>query len=122
MKGRIEGKVCIVTGAAGGIGLAIAQRFVREGGKVALTDIAVAAGKAAAAALCAVGGDAVFLQHDASSEADWKRIVEATCARWGRIDILVNNAGIGLAGSIESVTADIWRKTMGVNLDGGFSA
>jgi NAD(P)-dependent dehydrogenase (short-subunit alcohol dehydrogenase family) len=69
-----------------------------------------------------VGGDAVFLQHDASSEADWKRIVEATCARWGRIDILVNNAGIGLAGSIESVTADIWRKTMGVNLDGGFSA
>ncbi len=118
MNGRIEGKVCIVTGAASGIGLAVAQRLAREGGKVALTDISVATGEAAAAALRAAGFDAVFQRHDASSTADWGRVVEATCTRWGRIDILVNNAGIGLAGSIEDVTADTWRKTMGVNLDG----
>ena len=117
MMGRIEGRICMVTGAASGIGLAIAQRFAREGGKVALTDIAVATGDAATAALCAAGHDAVFMQHDASNEADWARVIEATCARWGRIDILVNNAGIGLAGSIENVTTDIWRRTLAVNLD-----
>ena len=117
MMGRIEGRICMVTGAASGIGLAIAQRFAREGGKVALTDIAVATGDAATAALCAAGHDAVFMQHDASNEADWARVIDATCARWGRIDILVNNAGIGLAGSIENVTTDIWRRTLAVNLD-----
>ena len=55
MMGRIEGKVCVVTGAASGIGLAVAQRFAREGGKVALTDISIAAGEAAAAALERIG-------------------------------------------------------------------
>ena len=118
MMGRIEGKVCEVTGAASGIGLAVAQRFAREGGKVALTDISIAAGEAAAAALVAAGCDAIFLQHDASNQADWARVVEAVCSRWGRLDILVNNAGIGLAGSIEDVTSAIWRKTLAVNLDG----
>jgi NAD(P)-dependent dehydrogenase (short-subunit alcohol dehydrogenase family) len=86
-------KVVIVTGAAGSIGYATAQVVAREGAKVTMVDIDGAALKDKAAELAATGAQVEAVQADCSSEADVKRYVDATVARFGRIDGLHNNAG-----------------------------
>ena len=114
---RLEGKLAVVTGAARGIGRAIAERFVAEGARVLLTDIDEPEGQAAAKAL---GAD--FLAHDVAQEADWAELARhhPTC------DILVNNAGItGLeagegAHDPEHATLAEWHSVHRVNLDGTF--
>ncbi len=114
---RLSGKLCVVTGAARGIGAAIASAFVTEGATVILTDIDEATGQATAARLAMP-----FHRLDVSSEADWA----AFAARHPQIDVLVNNAGItGFEDGPrphdpETVTLDDWRRVMAVNLDGCF--
>lgn len=88
---RLEGKVAIITGAAQGMGAEHVRRFVREGAKAVFTDINEAAGAELAAEL---GGDALFVKHDVSSEADWQAVVSAAEKKFGAVNILVNNAGI----------------------------
>ncbi len=88
---RLEGKVAIITGAAQGMGAEHVRRFVREGAKAVFTDINEAAGAELAAEL---GGDALFVKHDVSSEADWQDVVSAAEKKFGAVNILVNNAGI----------------------------
>ncbi|HEY6609595.1 MAG TPA: glucose 1-dehydrogenase [Pseudomonas sp.] len=114
---RVEGKVCIVTGAAGGIGLEDAKLLVREGAKVVLTDLNEEAGLKAAAEL---GGDALFIRHDIASEADWKRVIDTTLATFGRLDVLVNNAAILAVGTIEDTSLELWQKVQRINNDGYF--
>ena len=115
---RLEGKGCIVTGAARGIGLAIVRRFHEEGAQVLLTDVDEAAGSEAAAAL---GAD--FMRLDVGEEADWDALAERHLA----CDVLVNNAGItGLEHGVdarhdpENISLAEWRKVHQVNLDGTF--
>ena len=114
---RREGKLAVVTGAARGIGRAIAERFVAEGARVLLTDIDEPEGQAAAKAL---GAD--FLAHDVAQEADWAALARHHPA----CDILVNNAGItGLeagegAHDPEHATLAEWHSVHRVNLDGTF--
>jgi NAD(P)-dependent dehydrogenase (short-subunit alcohol dehydrogenase family) len=100
----VDGKVAIVTGATSGIGTRTVEALIEEGGRVAFTGRRKEQGEAIARRL---GSNAVFVQADARSESDWRRVVEMTAAKFGRIDCLFNNAG-GPAptGSITSVTVD----------------
>jgi 3alpha(or 20beta)-hydroxysteroid dehydrogenase len=113
---RLAGKVAIVTGAAQGMGEAIARRFAAEGAEVVLADIQQEKGAATAAEL---GAAALFVRADVTATADWTRLTAATIDRFGRIDILVNNAG-GAPGvcSFMQETADWHRRIVDLNLTG----
>lgn len=90
MSNLLTGKVAIVTGGASGIGLAAAQRFVAEGGRVVIADIAQEAGEAAAASL---GEAAAFQRTDVTDEVAIQAAVDAAVTRFGRLDVMFNNAG-----------------------------
>ncbi|QKR98827.1 SDR family oxidoreductase [Sphingomonas sp. CL5.1] len=117
MTGRLEGKVAIVTGAAMGLGAAIATLFAEEGATVLLTDVAEEAGRATAARLARPG---LFLRHDVSSPEDWDMVGRAAVEQFGRIDIVMNNAAILIPGSIEDADVADWRRVQAVNADGVF--
>ncbi|MCK9284662.1 MAG: glucose 1-dehydrogenase [Rhodocyclaceae bacterium] len=117
---RLKGKVALITGAARGIGLAAATRFVREGASVFMTDINGAEVEAAAAALAREGYPAAAATHDASSEAAWNDVAKAALARFGRVDFVINNAGAYTLGSAADATLANWQKTMAVNVDSVF--
>jgi Short-chain alcohol dehydrogenase of unknown specificity len=118
--GRIKEKVALITGAASGIGEAVAGLFAREGARVALADLNLAGAQATAREIIAQGGEALALALDVSSATDWQRVVAELLNQWGRLDILVNNAGISFAKPLVDMTLDEWRKLMAVNLDGVF--
>ena len=114
---RLAGKTALVTGAASGIGLRTAQRFVEEGARVAMTDVNRAALEAAAGPL----GEAVIaIAHDVTDEPSWQSAVGEAVERLGSIAILVNSAGTGRATNIEETTLEDWRRVMSINADGTF--
>jgi NAD(P)-dependent dehydrogenase (short-subunit alcohol dehydrogenase family) len=115
--GRLAGKIALVTGAASGLGLAIAKSMVEEGAHVALTD--VAEDKLADAA-AAMGDKVIAVSHDVTNERQWQHALEVTEAAFGGLHILVNNAGIALQGSIEDTSLADWRRVHAVDLDGVF--
>lgn len=117
---RLKDKVAIVTGSAGGIGLATALRFAEEGAVVVATDIGLAGAEKTAAAVRARGVAALALAHDVRSEADWQRVAEAALAAFGRIDVLFNNAGIFVIRPLAQTTLEAWNETMAVNVTGVF--
>jgi NAD(P)-dependent dehydrogenase (short-subunit alcohol dehydrogenase family) len=115
---RLEGKIALITGAASGIGAATAALFAAEGaGGLVLTDLRPAALAPVATPL---GERAMALAHDVTREEDWRRVVDETVVRFGRLDVLVNCAGIALPGDIEQTTLEDWRATQAVNSDGVF--
>jgi NAD(P)-dependent dehydrogenase (short-subunit alcohol dehydrogenase family) len=118
---RLAGKTAIVTGAAMGLGEAIARRFAEEGAAVACVDLRPAENQAVAAAIRAAGGDAVAVEGDVASAADTARIADAVRARHGRVDVLVNNAGVLPSRETVLRTAEEdWDQTMRVNVKGVF--
>ena len=117
---RVKGKVAIVTGGAGGLGKAHASLLAKEGAKVIVTDMEEAQGKRVADEINKQGGEAIFIKHDVSSEADWARVIHETLERFGKLDILVNNAGVNVWKKIEDTSLDEWRWLMSINLDGVF--
>lgn len=110
---RMKDKVCLVTGAAQGIGLAVAERLIEAGASVMLTDINAEAGAAQAQRL---GARAAFCRHDVTVDAQWDAVLNQIDRRWGQLDVTVNNAGIVHVGNIESCTAEQWQKTLDINL------
>ncbi len=120
MNGRVADKVVLVTGGASGIGLACAELCAREGATVVITDVNVVEGETQARRMVADGLAAEFIPQDASSEADWRRVVDDVMQRHGRLDVLVNNAGIGIMATIEQETLAGWRRTQAVNMEGVF--
>ena len=118
--GRVTSKVALVTGAALGIGKASAEMLAREGAKVVVSDLKVGDGEAVVRAIRDAGGDAIFVQHDASKEADWAKAIAATFEAFGKLNIVVNNAGIALGKNVEDTTLSEWRRVQDVNLDGVF--
>jgi NAD(P)-dependent dehydrogenase (short-subunit alcohol dehydrogenase family) len=113
---RLKDKVAVVTGAASGMGLAIAKLFVAEGAKVVAADWH---GEAIAAAVAEIGGSIVALTADVSKQAEAEAMVDKAVSEFGRIDILVNNAGVmDLFQSVADVSNDTWRRVLSVNLDG----
>jgi NAD(P)-dependent dehydrogenase (short-subunit alcohol dehydrogenase family) len=118
----LKDKVCLVTGAASGIGRAIALVWAREGAKVVVSDLGSAQGGEETAALVrAQGADAIFVAADVSRDEDCARLVASTLERHGRLDAACNNAGIGgtLAPTAEQGLDD-WNRVIGVNLTGVF--
>ena len=118
--GRVEGKVALVTGGSLGIGRACSIMLAREGARVAVTDIDEAAGGEVVNTIKQAGGEAIFIRHDAASEADWRAAVDRTMEAYGRLDIVVNNAGVGKTSDVETQTLEDWRFLMSINLDGVF--
>jgi 3(or 17)beta-hydroxysteroid dehydrogenase len=114
---RVEGKVCIITGAASGIGREDAMLLAREGAKVVLTDLNEEVGRQVAAE---IGANALFIRHDIANESDWQHVVKTTVEHFGRLDVLVNNAAILALGSIEDTTLELWQKVQKINGDGYF--
>ncbi len=118
---KLEGKICIITGAAGGIGAGIAQRFVKEGAKVAIADINLKAAKEMAAKLSAMGpGLAIGLAMDVTNEAAVNDGIAAVVEKWGGVDILVANAGIQIVHKLEDFPFSDWKKMLAIHLDGAF--
>jgi 3alpha(or 20beta)-hydroxysteroid dehydrogenase len=115
---RLANKIALITGAAGGQGVADAELMVREGAAVMLTDIDTTKGEALAERLRAGGGRAQFMAHDVVDEAAWQRIVAATLAAFAGLHILVNNAGTIARQGIVDTTLDAWNRTLAVNLTG----
>jgi 3alpha(or 20beta)-hydroxysteroid dehydrogenase len=115
---RLEGKVALITGAAGGQGTAEAELFVRAGAAVVLTDVDAAAGEALARRLAEAGGRAVFLPQDVADEAAWQAVVAAALREFGKLHILVNNAGTIARQGILDTTLAAWNRTIAVNLTG----
>tara|TARA_R110002049_G_scaffold308150_1_gene511126 strand:- start:28021 stop:28803 length:783 start_codon:yes stop_codon:yes gene_type:complete len=117
MPGRAENKVCVVTGASQGIGLADAKVLIAEGAKVILTDVDTERGELAAKTL---GSNALFVQHDVTNEQGWIRVFEQAVNEYGKVDVLVNNAGILKPGSIVDNTIKDFRLVNAVNCEGVF--
>lgn len=120
VRGRLAAKVCLVTGAAAGIGRATAALFASEGARVVLADVDLQAAEEAAEALRAADGAARAAALDVASEASWEACLAGVLAEAGRLDVLVNNAGVALGGPLDQMTLEDWRWVMGINLDGGF--
>ena len=117
MPGRVEGKVALVTGGASGLGAASVRMLVREGARVAITDLNEAGGQALAQEL----GEATrFWRLDVTREEDWSSVVDAVLATFGRLDVVVNNAGMGIAKDVETLSLQEWRLVHAVNGDGVF--
>lgn len=122
--GRLEGKTALVTGAARGIGEAIARAFVVEGARVVLTDLRDELGESVARSL---GPSASYRHLDVREEADWASAVASVVGEHGGLDVLVNNAGItGFDGESppahdpEHAPLEAWREVHRTNLDGVF--
>lgn len=114
---RLHGKVAFITGAASGLGRAMAIAFAAEGARLIVADVDEVRGREVATSL---GDQAVFLPHDVTKEQAWIDTLAATLARFGRLDILVNNAGIGTRAHVEEETLEDWHRVIAVNLDGPF--
>ncbi len=114
--GRLNGKIALITGAAQGIGSAIAEAFSREGATVYLADIAAEAGQSLAGRLNAAGGTACFVALDVSREENWRDVLDGIGTDQGRLDILVNNAGVALPiMPIDQRPVADWDRVMTIN-------
>ncbi len=117
----LNGKVCLVTGAASGIGLGIAERFLADGALIAIADLNLDAAKATAATLTAKGpGKAIGVAMDVADEAAVNAGVAEVIGAWGRIDVLVSNAGIQIVHPLQDFPFADWKKLLAIHLDGAF--
>lgn len=113
---RLTGKCCFITGAASGLGKAMAQAFAAEGAQIAVADRDVEAGRAVAASI----GNGFFVTLDVTDETQWAVALGAAVRAMGRLDVLVNNAGVVASKSIEETTLEEWRFVNSVNVEGTF--
>jgi 3-hydroxybutyrate dehydrogenase len=118
---KLANKVALITGAASGIGNAIAHKFAAEGARIAILDLDQGACDRAAAAITAASSmEALGIQADITDEAAVESAVNVALRKFGAIDILVSNAGIQIISSVDQLSYADWRKVMAVHLDGAF--
>ncbi len=115
---RLDGRVAVVTGAASGVGLGIAEVLAQEGAKVVVVDLAPAPGEQAAEALRASGYDALAVAADVVDRAAVDAMAATVLERYGRIDIVAANAGIYPAVAIAAMTDSDWDRVMDINVKG----
>jgi len=113
-------RVVIVTGAARGLGKAIAQGCAAAGAKVVLADREAKEAEATAATIAAAGGEALSVPTDVARLDDLERLCTAAVARFGRIDGLVNNAGINFVKPVLDITEEEWDRVLDIDLKGSF--
>jgi 3-hydroxybutyrate dehydrogenase len=114
---NMRNKVCIVTGAASGIGREIALRFAREGARVAIADLNLQAAQAVADE---IGAKAIAVAMDVTNEDEVNAAVAAVVREWDGVDVLVSNAGIQIVHPIEEYPFADWKKMLAIHLDGAF--
>lgn len=117
---RLNGKVALISGAANGMGAAMARLFAREGAKVAVTDRQEAEGQAVVESIRAAGGTALFIRLDVTEEAQWVAAMAAVTGAWGKLNVLVNNAGISGSAAQDLYDTALWDRIMAVNARGCF--
>jgi 3-hydroxybutyrate dehydrogenase len=120
MSSKLSNKIAIVTGAASGIGKEIAVTYAREGARVAIADMNMAAAQAAADELKAGGASAMAVAADVTDENQVDAAVAAVVQAWGGVDILVSNAGIQIVHPLEEFPFAEWKKMLAIHLDGAF--
>jgi len=119
--GRIrifDGATAIVTGAASGIGLGLAEELARRGCEVVLADRQIKEAEKVAAAISTAGGKAEAVELDVTDFVETERVVQETVKRTGRLDYMFNNAGIAFTGNVTHYTIEEWRQILDVNLHG----
>ncbi|WP_104169325.1 glucose 1-dehydrogenase [Cryobacterium sp. M23] len=117
---KLDGKVALITGAASGMGKAMALGYAAEGAHVVIADLNVEGAQAVVAEITAAGGSASARSLNVADEVQSKEIVDAIVAEHGSLDILVNNAGIGLIKPVWETTAAEWDRIFSVNVRGLF--
>jgi 3-hydroxybutyrate dehydrogenase len=117
---KLKDKVCIVTGAASGIGKEIARTYAREGARVVIADLMLPAAQAATDEIKAAGGTAMAVAMDVTSEEQVNAGVAAVVAAYGGVDVLVSNAGIQIVHAVEDFPYADWKKMLAIHLDGAF--
>ena len=117
---QLEDRVCIVTGAASGIGEATAKLFSAEGARVIVADIQEDRGRGVVHAITSQGGAASFFRLDVADEYGWAEMMALALKSHNRLDVLVNCAGIGFMKSIAEMSLSDWRKVMRTNLESVF--
>ncbi|RMG78154.1 MAG: glucose 1-dehydrogenase [Chloroflexi bacterium] len=117
---RLKDKVAVITGAAQGIGKAIATRFAAEGASVVIGDINLPLAEETAASINAQGGTAVVVHADVSIRAQVEELVSTAIERFGQLDIMVNNAGIIIRNSVLETSEEDWNRVFSVNVNGTF--
>lgn len=121
-RGRVEGKLALVTGAAQGLGRAHCRRLAEEGAKVLCTDINGEGAEETAALINEDLGNGIAfsIQHDVTDPDAWDAAVAAAKERMGGLNVLVNNAGIGVPGNIETCEFEAWKRCFSINVDSIF--
>jgi dihydroanticapsin dehydrogenase len=118
MGDRVEGKVCVVTGAGSGIGRASAVRLSEEGGRILCADVNDESANETAQLIREAGGSAVARRVDVSSSDDVDAMIATTNDLWGGVHVLVNNAGVNLPGVLHEVSNETIDRTLNVNVKG----
>jgi NAD(P)-dependent dehydrogenase (short-subunit alcohol dehydrogenase family) len=119
-RGRLQGKVCIITGAGSGIGQATARLFAKEGARVVVADVDDRGARSTVAAIKKAGGDAVAEHVDVTDEQETVALAARVFTRFKRIDVLFNNAGISGVGDVMETEPDVFDRVMRVNVRGVF--
>lgn len=119
---RLKDKVCVITGAAQGIGEACALRFAREGAEVVVSDVQLAKGEAVARKIRDQGGEAFYFACDVSAKSDCDDLIAAAVDAYGRVDVHLSNAAVLIAKDFLEISEEDWNKTLAVNLTGFFFA
>jgi NAD(P)-dependent dehydrogenase (short-subunit alcohol dehydrogenase family) len=114
----LRGKVAVVTGAASGVGLGMAERFAEEGMKVVLADVEEAPLKAAAERISSRGAEAVAVRTDVRFEAEVRHLADSAMAAFGGVHVLCNNAGVETGGTFSEISSESWKWVLDVNLWG----
>lgn len=120
MKGKLEGKVAVVTAGGSGIGAATARRFAREGASVVIADLSGTRASAVTDEITQEGGNARWLKMDASDPEGMQAAIRLALESWGRLDVMFNNAGLGTVEALETMALETWNRTLAVTLTSAF--